>query len=170
MKQDNNALHAARATIDRVDAQMAQLFCERMAAAAAVAEYKKQVGLPVFDREREAQVLAAGAARIEDEGGEPDKGGDQRERVALGREREGDDRAQQRDDSRSRAKLHCMLARAALHIGRQESQGGPSFLSYAAKMYRTELICRKSDGNCSSSDHGYICCRDWLEPLLSMWN
>lgn len=60
-------LKNAREAIDRIDAQMATLFEERMAAAAAVATYKKEHGLPILDPVREAAVLERGAARITDE-------------------------------------------------------------------------------------------------------
>ncbi len=60
-------LQRARETIDRIDAEMARLFTERMGAAAEVAAYKKEHGLPILDAAREAQVIENGAARIEDE-------------------------------------------------------------------------------------------------------
>ena len=50
-------LEEARSIINRVDREMAQLFCERMDAARMVAEYKRETGMPIFDPEREAQVL-----------------------------------------------------------------------------------------------------------------
>jgi len=50
-------LEEARGIINRVDREMAQLFCERMDAARMVAEYKRETGMPVFDPEREAEVL-----------------------------------------------------------------------------------------------------------------
>lgn len=60
-------LQEAREAINRVDNEMARLFVERMRAAAAVAEYKKENGLPILDASREAQVIERGVARIEDE-------------------------------------------------------------------------------------------------------
>ena len=51
-------LEEARSIINRVDREMAQLFCERMDAARMVAEYKRETGMPIFDPEREEQVLA----------------------------------------------------------------------------------------------------------------
>ncbi len=50
-------LDEARARINRIDREMAQLFCQRMDAARTVAEYKQQTGMPVYDPEREAEVL-----------------------------------------------------------------------------------------------------------------
>ena len=51
------SLEEARKIINEVDAKMAELFVERMKAARIVAEYKKEHGLPVFNRERERQVM-----------------------------------------------------------------------------------------------------------------
>ena len=50
-------LEEARNEINRIDREMARLFCERMDAARTVAEYKRETGMPIFDPEREAQVL-----------------------------------------------------------------------------------------------------------------
>ena len=52
-----NKLQTARETINRVDEEMAKLFCERMEAAKLVAEHKKEIGMPVFDAKREAEVI-----------------------------------------------------------------------------------------------------------------
>lgn len=60
-------LQEARKIIDEVDAQMAQLFVRRMEAAEIVAEHKKAHGLPIFDANREAEVLRSGAERIEND-------------------------------------------------------------------------------------------------------
>ena len=60
-------LEAARRQIDAVDAQLAALFEQRMAAVLQVAEYKKAHGLPIFDPAREAVVLDKAAARIRSE-------------------------------------------------------------------------------------------------------
>ena len=67
MSTQPNLLDAARATIDQVDRQMAELFCRRMEAVRQVAEYKKQAGIPVLDRDREAAILAKNAALVQDE-------------------------------------------------------------------------------------------------------
>ncbi len=60
-------LKKARETINRVDEEMARLFVERMGAAAEVAAYKKEHGLPILDAAREATVIERGAAFIKDE-------------------------------------------------------------------------------------------------------
>ena len=50
-------LENARNKINDIDKKMASLFCERMEAVKAVAEYKAEHGLPIFDSSREAQVI-----------------------------------------------------------------------------------------------------------------
>ncbi len=60
-------LQEARRIIDQVDGEMARLFCRRMEAVGMVAEAKKELGLPIFDPEREAEVVQKNAARVEDE-------------------------------------------------------------------------------------------------------
>lgn len=60
-------LEQARGIINEVDAEMAKLFVRRMEAAAMVAEYKKEHGLPVLDTAREEQVLRRGSERVEDD-------------------------------------------------------------------------------------------------------
>ena len=50
-------LNEARETIRRVDAEMAELFRQRMAAAKLVAAYKKDHGLPILDAAQEQRVL-----------------------------------------------------------------------------------------------------------------
>ncbi len=57
----------ARLEINEIDQEMAKLFARRMKAVAAVAEYKKERGLPVLDAAREAEVVNRNAALIEDE-------------------------------------------------------------------------------------------------------
>ncbi len=59
-------LTEARAIIDRVDRQMAELFCQRMQAVKTVAEAKKELGLQIFDPKREAEVVRNNSARVED--------------------------------------------------------------------------------------------------------
>ena len=59
-------LSEARKIINRVDAEMARLFEERMGAVKTVAEYKAERGLEICDPEREAEVVRAGVARISD--------------------------------------------------------------------------------------------------------
>ena len=62
----DNRLEEARKIINRVDAQMAQLFVERMRAAELVYAYKKEYGLPILDAKREAVVIEKNAASIAD--------------------------------------------------------------------------------------------------------
>lgn len=60
-------LNEARLHINEIDRQVADLFCERLEAAAQIAEYKKEHGMQIFDPEREAEVIRRGSERIEDE-------------------------------------------------------------------------------------------------------
>ena len=60
-------LQEARAIINDVDAQMAELFVRRMQAAEMVAQYKKDHGMPILDAEREEAVIRNGSARVENE-------------------------------------------------------------------------------------------------------
>ena len=50
-------LEELRARIDGIDAELVRLFSERMAAAAEIAAYKKEHGLPVLDACRERDKL-----------------------------------------------------------------------------------------------------------------
>ncbi len=50
-------LQEARKRINEIDRQMARLFEERMEAVEAVANYKIKRGLPIYDKEREKEVL-----------------------------------------------------------------------------------------------------------------
>ena len=50
--------------IDRIDREMAELFAERMQAAAVVAAYKEEHGLPVEDKAREAEMIARNTERL----------------------------------------------------------------------------------------------------------
>ncbi len=59
-------LSEARQIINRVDEQMAVLFCQRMEAAKTIAAYKQQHGLPIRDAAREKAVLEHSAARLDD--------------------------------------------------------------------------------------------------------
>ena len=63
-----NRLQKARETINRVDGEMAKLFAERMQAVAEVAAVKQELGLPILDEKREAEVIRRNAALMEDEG------------------------------------------------------------------------------------------------------
>ena len=60
-------LEEARAEINRIDAEMAKLFCERMEAVGKVAAYKKETGMPIFDESREKEVLARNVQLCEQE-------------------------------------------------------------------------------------------------------
>lgn len=60
-------LNQAREIIDRVDAEMAKLFCERMEAVKTVAQAKKELGLQVFDPKREADVIRKNSLRVQDD-------------------------------------------------------------------------------------------------------
>ena len=59
-------LEQARRTIEEVDAQMAELFCRRMQAAEAVAHYKAENRLPIFDPARETALLKKNSAYVQD--------------------------------------------------------------------------------------------------------
>lgn len=52
-------LKDSREEIDRIDKQIVELFERRMGVAQDVAEYKRSIGKPVYDKEREQQKLAA---------------------------------------------------------------------------------------------------------------
>lgn len=58
-------LQKARETISEVDTEIAKLFCRRMEAAEAVAEYKKERGLPILDQRREGELIANNSALVE---------------------------------------------------------------------------------------------------------
>lgn len=60
-------LEQAREIINQVDAQMADLFVQRMRAAELVYAHKKEYGLPILDQKREDAVIAQNAARIQDD-------------------------------------------------------------------------------------------------------
>lgn len=62
-----NKLEEARNRINRIDAQMAELFVERMRAAELVYEHKKEYGLPILDTARETAVIEKNVASITDE-------------------------------------------------------------------------------------------------------
>lgn len=53
-----------RKELDSIDAQMLELFKQRMNTVRGVAEYKKENKLPVLQQGREREILAAAAARI----------------------------------------------------------------------------------------------------------
>lgn len=57
-------IKTSREIINRIDAQMAELFEERMQACKEIALYKKENGLSIRDSERESQVVAKNSAYI----------------------------------------------------------------------------------------------------------
>lgn len=48
----------SRAEIDALNRELVEKFCRRMDVAADVAAYKQEMGLPIFDRQREREILA----------------------------------------------------------------------------------------------------------------
>ena len=62
-----SSLDKAREIINEVDTEIARLFCRRMEAAKMIAEYKKEHGLPIYDAEREEEIIRRSAERVEDE-------------------------------------------------------------------------------------------------------
>ena len=60
-------LQTARKAINEIDKQMAELFVKRMEASSQVGQYKISRGLPVFDPEREAEVIRRNSSLVEDE-------------------------------------------------------------------------------------------------------
>ena len=62
--KNEDLLGAARAEINEIDKEMADLFVRRMCAAEKVAVYKREHALPILDAKREAEVIASNANRI----------------------------------------------------------------------------------------------------------
>ena len=62
-----NKLEAARACINEIDKEMAELFVRRMEAVGEVAEYKRERGLTVLDTSREREVVGRNSLFVEDE-------------------------------------------------------------------------------------------------------
>ncbi len=62
-----NALDEARRKINEIDREMTDLFVKRMKAAEAVAEYKMERGLAIYDAAREEEVIRRNSELIEDE-------------------------------------------------------------------------------------------------------
>ena len=56
----------ARNIINETDKKIRELFCKRMEAVAVIADYKKEHGLPIEDKEREAALIARGCAAVTD--------------------------------------------------------------------------------------------------------
>ncbi len=62
-----NSLENARLEINRIDSEMARLFEERMKCAETIAKYKKDNGMPIFDPEREAELIERNSQFIEND-------------------------------------------------------------------------------------------------------
>lgn len=62
-----SSINDARKKINEVDEKIAELFVQRMEAASTIAEYKKEHGLPVFDADREKEIINSVSKRIENE-------------------------------------------------------------------------------------------------------
>lgn len=60
-------LKQTRNEIDRIDREMAELFCRRMQAVERALSYKQEHGLPVLDSEREESIVLQNAELIDDE-------------------------------------------------------------------------------------------------------
>ena len=56
-----------REQIDKIDDELLRLFTERMAVSRQVALYKKEHGLPVFNADREREVLSAAEEKTGEE-------------------------------------------------------------------------------------------------------
>ena len=63
----SNSLDKARKEINEIDRQMAELFVQRMHAVEAVAEYKKERGMAIFDEAREEELIRRNSALRDDE-------------------------------------------------------------------------------------------------------
>ncbi len=63
----SNRLEEARRIINDIDAEMAELFLRRMEASKAVADFKREHGMKIYDPVREDEVIRRGTDRIEDE-------------------------------------------------------------------------------------------------------
>lgn len=61
------SLETIRKEIDSADEQIAAAFCKRMQAVRQIADYKKECGLPVYDQEREEEILRRAGERVADE-------------------------------------------------------------------------------------------------------
>ena len=63
----NTPLDKARREINEIDAEMAKLFVRRMHAAEAIADYKKERGLAIYDAAREEEIIKRNSQMVEDE-------------------------------------------------------------------------------------------------------
>ena len=71
-KYSGKSLQELRAQIDRIDAAQVELVREREAVIYAVAELKKNNGVPIYDPGREDELIQAGRAHAEKIGADPD--------------------------------------------------------------------------------------------------
>ena len=62
----NNLLDEARKIISKTDEEIAKLFVKRMRAVESVASYKKDNGLPIYDKQREEELIRKNSQLIED--------------------------------------------------------------------------------------------------------
>ena len=63
----SNRLDEARRTINQVDAKMAELFVQRMNAAAIIADYKREHGLEIYDEKREEEVVKRNSSLVKED-------------------------------------------------------------------------------------------------------
>ena len=61
-----NLLDEARVKINEIDAKMIELFKQRMAAVLDVLKYKKEHNLPVFDENREMELIKKNLELLQD--------------------------------------------------------------------------------------------------------
>lgn len=62
-----NSLQKNRVVIEDIDTKMKELFIKRMKAAIEIANYKKENKLPVFDKNREAELIKKNTQGIGEE-------------------------------------------------------------------------------------------------------
>lgn len=62
-----NELEKCRQEIDEIDRQLMELFEKRMDIAARVAEYKGDNNLPIYNGDRESQVITKNVQRLKDD-------------------------------------------------------------------------------------------------------
>ena len=65
--EDIMDLNEARDQIRNVDLQMRELFLQRMEAVRAVADWKKERGIPIEDKEQEKRIISELSPAVEDE-------------------------------------------------------------------------------------------------------
>ncbi len=66
MSEKKRDLAECRAEINKIDREMAELFCRRMNVVADVAAYKQAHGMQILDEAREAEVIAKNAELVKD--------------------------------------------------------------------------------------------------------